>query len=208
MAVIKSGASTDQMTVDATSKAARMTPYDSAGREVSDEKVATFAASGAFTPPATPADLVFITGSATKTVRVRSMRIGTTNTAAGSQQFVLSKRSAAATGGTEVAATVIPVDSANSAGTAVVKHVTTSANTPGTALGNINTKRVASPAAIPATWAGIVTVADVEMLPRDGDGKIQPVVLRGVAEALAINFAGAALVSGQTHVYSVVWSEE
>src|ERR1044072_7677895 len=51
MAVIKSGASTDQMTVDATSKAARITLYDTAGTAISTAagtalRVALYDASG------------------------------------------------------------------------------------------------------------------------------------------------------------------
>jgi len=36
----------------------------------------------------------------------------------------------------------------------------------------------------------------------------QPVTLRGIAQQLVLNFAGAALVAGQTHAYCVVWTEE
>ena len=108
MAIIKSGASTDQLTVDATSKAARATEYDAAGREVSLQSKQTFMASSTFTPAATPTDLVIIEGSSTKTVRVVSLVITTTNTAAGSQQFFLVKRSTADTTGTLVAATASP----------------------------------------------------------------------------------------------------
>jgi hypothetical protein len=32
--------------------------------------------------------------------------------------------------------------------------------------------------------------------------------LRGVAQTLAINFNGVALVAGQTHAYQVCWIEE
>lgn len=208
MAVIKSGATSDQATVGATSKAIFAEQRDPAGRAVADEYVATYSASAAFTPGATPTDLVTIFGSATKTVRVRSMKIGTQNTAAGSQEFVLSKRSAVTTGGTAGAATAIPHDSASAAATATVNSYTSTAPTAGTALGNLNKKRVASPVVVPATWAGIRLDGEVEMLPVNGDSKIQPVVLRGVAEGLAINFAAAALVSGQIHTFSVVWSEE
>lgn len=193
------------MSVDTTSKAARVTLYDSGGVELSHKK--TYCASGAFTPSATPEDLVMIFGSASKTVRVQSMKIGTANTAAGSQIFVLKKRSAVSTGGTPVAATAVPVDSSDAAATASVSHLTASANTPGTSVGAICTKKVASPAVTPATWAGITDDSDREMLPVI-NGQAKPVTLRGVAEGLAINFAGAALVSGQIHTYNVVWTEE
>ena len=36
---------------------------------------------------------------------------------------------------------------------------------------------------------------------------LPPVILRGVAETLAVNFNGVALVAGQIHTYTVVWSE-
>ncbi len=208
MAVIKSGvtSSTDQATVGATSKGLYAELVDSAGGILKNKK--TYAASGAFTPSASPADLVMIFGSATKTVRVHSMKIGTQNTAAGSQKFVLSKRSAVSTGGTVVAATAIPLDSGDATATATVSHLTTSANTPGTAVGTICTRTVASPVLVPATWATINTTDnEVEMIPTFGD-QVKPVTLRGVAEGLCINFATASLVSGQIHTYAVVWTEE
>jgi hypothetical protein len=170
--------------------------------------ILTYTASNTWTPPATPSDMVTITGSASKIVKVWSVKIATTNTAAGSQQFLVIKRSTADTTGTFVAGTAVPVDSANVAATAVVGHYTANPGALGTAVGTINTMRVASPVLIPATFAGIVQDAGYEMLPsRNGVG-VQPITLRGIAEQLAINFAGAALVSGQVHAYTVVWSEE
>lgn len=211
MAIIKSGATSDNMTVDATSKAARTTDYDTTGRDLSVQSKQTFAISSSFTPAATPSDLVIIEGSATKTIRIISMTIGTTNTAAGSQQFHLIKRSTADTTGTFVSAgTPVPLDSANAAATANrVGHFTANPGALGTAVGTVNIKRVASPAAIPATWAGVKELADVEMIDWMANSLLdQPIVLRGVAQCLAINFNGVALVAGQTHTYKVVWIEE
>ncbi len=207
MAVIKSGATSDQLTIDPTSKAARFTPYDSAGREISTQGKIAYAASGQFTPAATPNDLLTIFGSATKTVRVLSIQFGANNTAAGSQQYFISKRSAVTTGGTPVAATAIPLDSNDAAATATVNHYTADP-TPGTALGNINIKRVASPVLVPATFASIVQDVCFEMLPVDGSGLARAVTLRGVAQGIAVNYNDAALVSGQVHVYTVLWTEE
>ncbi len=205
MAVIKSGASTDQLTVGATNKAARVEVFDGDGLSLNGKK--TYAASGAFTPGATPTDLVTIFGSATKTVKVHSFKIGTANTAAGSQIFVLSKRSAITTGGTAGAAPAVPLDSSDAAATATVNSYTSTAPTAGTALGTLVTKKVASPVVTPATFAGIVEDTDKEMLPMAGP-QVKAVTLRGVAEGLAINFAGAALVSGQIHTFNVIWTEE
>lgn len=206
MAVLKDGnGGTDQASVGTTSKALRVEVFDSGGLSINGKK--TYAASGAFTPGATPTDLVTIFGSATKTVKVQSFKIGTANTAAGSQIFVLSKRSAVTTGGTAGAATAVPLDSADAAATATVNSYTSTAPTAGTALGTIVTKKVASPVVTPATFAGIVEDSDKEMLPTIGN-QTKAATLRGVAEGLAINFAAAALVSGQIHTFNVVWTEE
>lgn len=211
MAIIKSGASTDSMSVDATSKAARTTDYDTTGRDLSVQSKQTFMIASTFTPAATPTDLVIIEGSATKTVRVISMKISTTNTAAGSQQFFLIKRSTADTTGTFVSAgTPVPLDSSNAASTVNrVGHFTANPGALGTAVGTINIVRVASPAAIPASFAGVKEDAGIEMFGWMNNSLLdQPITLKGVSQCLAINFNGAALVAGQTHAYTIVWIEE
>jgi len=212
MAIIKSGASSDQLTVDPASKAGRVTLYDSAGRELSYQLKQTFMASGSFTPAATPTDLVTIYGSATKTVRVVSLKLTTTNTAAGSQEYFIIKRSAANTGGTFVAGTAVPLDSNNVAATATAGHYTANPSGLGAAVGTIATFRVASPVAKPATFAGIVQDAGYDFLAISQAGKgsfmDQAVTLRGTAQGLVVNFNGAALVAGQTHAYTLLWMEE
>lgn len=211
MAIIKSGATSDNMTVDPISKAARITLYDSAGRELSIQNKQTFVIASTFTPAATPTDLVIIEGSATKTIRIISMKIWTTNTAAGSQSFQLIKRSTADTTGTFVSAgTPVAMDSNNAASTVSrVGHFTANPGALGTAIGTMSNIRVASPAAIPATWAGITPDSGIEMLDwMDKSTLDQPIVLRGIAQCLAINFNGAALVAGQTHSYRILWIEE
>lgn len=209
MAVIQSGNSSDQWTVDATSKAGRVTLYDSTGRQISLQGTATFVASATFTPAATPNDLVTIYGSASRTVCVVSLMMGTTNTAAGSQTFFIQKKNAVPSGGVFVAATMVPLDSSDGAATATqVGHYTTDP-TAGASDGNINIVRVASPVLVPATFAGIVQKASFEMLPTDAYGILaKPVVLRGVGQGVAVNFADAALVAGQIHYYTIVWTEE
>lgn len=208
MAEIKSGASSDQLTIDPVSKAARVTKYDAAGRELSTQSKALFYASGTFTPAATPTDLVTIFGSASKKVRVLSFKITTTNTAAGSQQFFLIKRAAVNSGGTAVSATLVPAETGDVA-TATVQHYTANPAALGTSAGTINTKRVASPVATPATWAGITREGDYEMLNRTFSDPLQkPLTLTANTEGLCLNFNGVALVAGQTHAYQVIWTEE
>ncbi len=205
MAIIKSGASSDQLTVDATSKAARTTKYDSAGREQSLNKIATYSVGiPAFTPPATPTDLITITGSGTKTVRVQSITLGTVQTTAGINRVYTLKRSTANTGGTSTTPTITPHDSTNASATAVVAYYTANP-TPGTLVGNLAVVNVNSP--ILAT--GIAgPVNQMSPIGTVVDLLAQPVVLRGTAEVLAINFNGAALPAGLSVTGSVTWTEE
>lgn len=172
-------------------------------------KKQTFSASSTFTPVATPTDLIKITGAAGKIIRVMSMVLVTTNTAAGSQQFLVIKRSADDTTGTFVAATAVPMDSGNTAALATVGHYTANPGGLGAAVGTINTLRVASPAAVPGSFAGVALTAGFEMLPIALWPAIpQHVILRSAAEVCVVNFGGAALVSGQTHAYTIIWTEE
>lgn len=206
---ILSGASSDELSIDPTSKAGRTTLYDTTGRALGFQAKATFFASGSFTPVATPNELVIIYGSASKTVRVMSMRIGTANTATGSQIYHLIKRSAIYTGGVFVTATAVPADSTDVVTATNFGHFSTDP-TPGTSAGTINIIKTASPAVTPATWAGITDYAQWEMIPMadSGLGLLKPVTLIGVNQGLAINFNDVALVAGQIHHYNIVWTED
>ena len=171
----------------------------------------TYMAVGSFTPAATPTDLITITGSATKVVRVVSIKVATTNTAAGSQEFTLVKRSTLDTTGTFVPATRVPIDSSAGPATSTVGHYTANPGGLGTSVGTIVQKRVASPAVIPASFAGIVQDASMELLDlQDTINAVDDPAIKlcGALENLAVNFAGAALVAGQTHLYTVIWTEE
>lgn len=210
MAIIKSGASSDNLTVDATSKAARVTLYDSGGREL--YPAASYSISSTFTPAATPNNLVIIEGSATKVIKVYSMWIYTQTTAAGSVQFFLKKYSTAATGGTFVSAgTPVPLDSADAAATPNrVGHFTVDP-TPGTLVGIIRNVSIATPVLRPATPAGIIEVSGVDMITGTQTAMpnaTNPVTLRGTGQYLAIDFNDVALVGGQIHQYSICWTEE
>ena len=100
------------------------------------------------------------------------------------------------------------LDSNDAAATATVNHYTANP-TLGTTVGTINTVRLATPVAIPASFAGVVEDAGKELLPWNNNSILdKPVTLRGTSEQLVVNFAGAALVAGQTHAFRVVWIEE
>jgi len=210
--LLKSDNSADELRIDPTSKAARVTLYGTDGRPINTS--ATYGISSFFTPVATPNNLVIIAGSATKTVRVTAMWIFTQTTAAGSAQFFLKKYSTLYAGGVFVSAgTPVPFDSANAAATAAqVGHFSTDP-TPGTLVGTIRAVSIATPAPRPATPAGIIELSGVEMITGTqgrgmGDGNIQPITLRGVNQYLAIDHNDVALIAGQIHQYSVMWTEE
>lgn len=204
MAIIKSGASYDHLTV--ANNAFRATQYTTIGRPILRQGTATFLVSALFTSPATPTDMIEIAGSAAKVVRVYSILLGATNTAAGSQQFLLLKRSSKNTGGTFIMPSVLCLDSQDTA-TAIAGHYTANP-TVGQIVGNINIVRWASPLAAPGAFAGVVRDAGRELMPW-GSGSLldKSVTLRGPDQILAVNFNGATLVAGQTHTYRIIWTE-
>lgn len=152
------------------------------------------------TPPATPTDMVIIYGSPTRTIRVTRVAISCTQTTAGINTFHLVKRSAVNTGGTAAAAPLVPHDSTNPAATAVVYYYTANAAALGATPGNIRSTKICTPA--PASLFQPDFVWDFDTLSK------QRIVLRGAAEGLALNFAGAALPTGLNVNCSISWTEE
>lgn len=147
----------------------------------------------------TPTDIWNITGSATKTIKIKRIRVTGTTTSGSpiSVSMTLVKRSTANTGGTRVASIVVAHDSTNSAGTASVGHYTANPTALGTLVGNIRAHR--------ATFnqSGI-TGGDIVW--DFGDINNQPIVLRGVAEQISINF-NATSITGSNISISVTWEE-
>jgi len=205
MASIKSGASSDLLTIDGISKAARNTSYDSSGREVSFQSKATYSCVTAnFTPAATATDIFKITGSATKTVRVIDMRMGGTATAASVIDIFLIKRATDDTLGTFVAGTKVPHDSLDVGSVATVGHYTANP-TLGAPIGTVTHRKVLLP---------IITTtssdAGNQLLPAGENSLIdKPIVLRGVNETLVVNNNGAAIPAGGANWYvCCTWIEE
>src|SRR6266568_2055347 len=124
-------------------------------------------------------DVLLFKGSSTKTVRVTQVIISGTATTAINLDVQLIKRSAADTAGTTgTAPTIAPRDSANAAATA--------APTAGTSVGIVRAARLflATPTTSP-------TLAELIMWDFGVRPGAQAVVLRGVAECLAVNLSAA-----------------
>lgn len=170
--------------------------------------LATYVSSASgYTAYATPQDMLTISGSATKIVRVINMRLLMQSTTGTLITLFFLKRSTANTGGTATNPTGIPLDSASAAATAVL-NLYTAAPTPGTSLGTINYQQLltAATTAAPSVFQ-LVALASLLNAQQTPNAFMQPLTLRGVAQSLCINFAGAALPAGSTFGYEVTWTE-
>jgi hypothetical protein len=125
------------------------------------------------------------------------------------QTLALIKRSTANTLGTGAATgTPVPVDSGQAAASATL-DIYTAAPTLGTAVGTLMTDhaQVSAP-----TNAGVVIglVSPSTAIPQNpvmaGDLR-RGIVLRGINEALYLNYGGAALTAGFTALYGFEWIE-
>lgn len=160
---------------------------------------ASYSAKGHPALAATATDVCVMPGSATKTVRVTQTRVSGVQTTAGAVDVLLAKRSTADTLGTPVALTIGPHDSANAAATAA-PLVYTANPTTGTLVANLREEYVFFPA--------VATAADGPVRVWDFAGRdVQPVVLRGVAEQLVVNF-GSTTVTGGVISCAFEWTEE
>lgn len=205
MAVIKSGATSDQLTIDPTSKAARVTLYDPEGNVLS-KKVATYSAALGLTNTAAGTGVFLsIQGSSTKTVRVHKVVItGTVATAAVYGSVVCNKRiSSVTSGGTATTLTPIAHDSASGAYSAVVKYYTAL----GTAGGGGGTIAAQSDY-FPITATVSSEPANLLFLPQQDTGaETQDWVLRGTNECLEFAFS-ATTTNAPTLTVWVTFTEE
>lgn len=144
-------------------------------------------------------NLFTITGSATKTVRVTRLAVsGTIATTAEEWDLLIVKQSAADTGGSSTPATVVPYDSGNAAGTATVNGYTV-APTAGAAVGALYANKLTLPISPAAATAITVTF---------GDRPAQAVVLRGIAQVLAVTANGVTPGHASSMDFYVEWTEE
>lgn len=201
--IIKSGATSDTLTVDPTSKASRVTKYDTRGNAQAFK--ATYSASTDPTvaaPASSTAPFFVLYGSASKTLRVQRIRVtGATTATLALQGFTLRKYSTAPSGGTPVTLTQTPHDSASSAATASLCQVYTAAPTAGTSIGALSSVRCVNKSTTVVDGSpSNDTFLDI---PVGFEG--EPCVLRGTTQGigLVLHVATATTVS-----VSVVWTEE
>lgn len=165
-----------------------------------EREPATYAANAVgIAAAATATDIFTLTGSATRTVKVRKIIATGIQTTAGQVLVIALKRSTANAGAT-TAQTAVPLDSNDDAAASATARTYTANPTTGTLVGRVMAIRGLVPAA--------ATAADQERFVFDFEGKIgKPLTLRGIAEVLAINLNGVT-VTGGTFDFSVIWTEE
>ena len=158
----------------------------------------TYAVAGvAVTPAATPTDVVTVYGSATKTVRVKNVVVSGLATTAGSMDVSLVKRTAANVAGTSAAVTPAKFDSEDAAATATVKQYSANPGTLGAGI-MLATKNLNMGVA----GAGGTVVFDF------ATRNDKALILRGVAQGLAINLNGQAVPGGGTISYAIEFEED
>lgn len=136
---------------------------------------------------ASATDIAVISGSASTTVFITKVIISGIQTTAGLNDVLLIKRSTADTGGTSTGGTIIPHDSSDAAAGASVLAYTANPGALGTTVGSV--RRNYLPVAGATSVVNPVVTYEFGVIGR-------PIVLRGVAQQLAVNLNGATLTGG------------
>lgn len=163
-----------------------------------DGVLATYSASASWTFPASATDIFTITGSASKTIKIRRITLSFTATSGANATVVVTKRSTANTGGTSVARTGVPWDSTNAAPTATVLSYTANP-TLGTLVGNVQTSTVYA--------SGGGTIGSIPIILDYTGTAQQPLILRGTSQVVGINM-NATTYTGNVARATVIWTEE
>ena len=149
--------------------------------------------------------LLSITGSATKTIRIKKIAVGLQTDAVLSVPYKLIRGSALGSGGTAVTPTVAKMNTGSGAASAVVKHYTTAAQTAGTtAEGPLGA------GVLPSLIGTSVAGQQVQTIfPEPGATAGAAIVLRGTSEILELqNLNGSNLAANPYMSYVVEWEED
>lgn len=160
---------------------------------------ASYSSTATFQIAANATDVFTITGSASKTILIKSIAISGTNSNNTNALITLLKRSTANTSGTSTTPTVVPHDSVSAAGTAVTRAYTANP-TLGTLVGNIGSTYLFFP------LLGSVNVS--EQFHYDLSQGVQPLTLRGTDEIVSVNMQAVGITGTTILAIRITWSEE
>lgn len=153
------------------------------------------------TPVATATDVVVLSGSASKVIRVTKVSIVGTATAASIYDHYVIKRTTANSGGTSTTKTAAQSDSSDSAQTATLSLYTANPSSLGTGVSVEANKTYLAAGATPGAAA-------LPYVYTFGTRNDKAIVLRGTAESLAINFGGQTVPAGANLYLSIEWTED
>lgn len=207
MAVIKSGATSDQLTIGPVNKAARVIQYDALGNDVSQKETYRAAIIAPLATAVTANVPWFVMqGSASKTIRVQRIKISrVVSTAAAYLQINLAKYSTNATGGTSTTLTLTPLDSNSGASTSGGIRIYTAAPTAGTKVGDLSSTNVLSQSTTVAASA-VPNIFDLDF--RGQGGETSAIVLRGNTQEIALYYPVAAGAGSSIGGLEIEWTEE
>jgi len=186
-----------------TSSSLYITPYTIDDNLISTNN--TFdAVPAAFTPGATPQDVVTIMSTGTKIISVTRFRFSTTQTTAGVNSWYLVRRMTPNYAGTFTYTTPVArnITGINIPSTAVVQSYTANPTQTGVSMGFIRSSKVYSSVTTITTGSCEQSVYDFD------DFQSNPIVLRGYGQVLSLNFNGAALPAGLSVTAALSWTEK
>ena len=175
---------------------------------IQDSIIPTYSATSIGLAPGTaPTDIACLTGSATRTVRVKQVRVSGTAGTAINIVAVLTKHATADTLGTPATSTALPVPYSNDSGfpaaTATTTAYTANPTINDAAPGLISAQTVFLPATATA-GAALPTIFYWD----DGGPAMSPPVLRGVAQQLCVNLNGVTAPSSGLMTIAFQWTEQ
>lgn len=153
-------------------------------------------------PGTTPTDIVTITGSSTKIVKILRIILSTTQGTAANNLWLVVKRSSANSGGTSTTTTPVPCDSQSPSASATIRQYTANPASLGSTVGTVHVARMFAPV---TTTAAISTPYVFDFT---NAGISSGIILRGTGEVLALNFNGAALPASLLVSYTIEFIEE
>lgn len=163
-----------------------------------------FATGTAYGGYATPTDMLTISGSATKVIRIVNMQMRIGSTAGALYRLYFIRRTAPNTGGTFAAQTPVSLDTVSAAPTAVVNlySVIPDALGAGETIGiapSVTTVLTAAPNIFSLIGAGILQPSAITTT--------EALTLRGASQFLCANGNGAAIPAGFTAQWEIIWTE-
>lgn len=151
----------------------------------------------ALTAATSATDLMILSGSASKTIRVKRIKISGSHATGLTTPIKILLRNVANSSGTPTVQTIVPLDSNNAVATAVATSYA-GVPTTGGLIGNIDTFLI--------SLALVTGTNSAPLLIEFGKEGVQEVILRGVAQSICVNL-NAATTAGTFYI-TFEWTEE